>query len=398
MFTSPEVVKEHYKSDWHIFNSKRRANNLAPLSLSDFRKVSPSIKLRSAAPNPRPQASASEVKAGATSEVDLRVRKARSTQSVEETSSEFKELAEKLGVHPARVDNVVQLALESRVEEKSESDDDDSVEDTSAESAEESEGAEEAENPPVITPLMSIFDEKIFDTTEECLQYMELTYGFFVPDREYLVDLDGLLTYLGEKVRIGGLCIYCQKQLRPGRPCQNHMISKSHCKIAYEEEIDLDEFEDFYDFSSSYGDEEVGEDGELVQRTLEISHLGELILLDGRTVGTRHLRHYYKQKYRPIDDRPCILAQKREQLLRLELQFGAVRMDPASIERLSDVQVVAMLKREQKEARKALVLSQRAQRRQEFKNQRRAYTSNVNALRSSEITTAKIRDYHSRLV
>lgn len=304
-----------------------------------------------------------------------------------------------LGVNPGRVDNLVQLALESQTEGSAGSvseSDDDTVDE--GEGDREEEDIEEVEDPPVVTPLMCIFDEKTFDTTDECLQYMELTYGFFIPDREYLVDLDGLLTYLGEKVRIGGLCLYCQKQLRPGRPCQNHMISKSHCKIAYEEDLDLDEFEDFYDFSASYGDEEEGEDGELVQRTLEISHLGELILLDGRTVGTRHLRHYYKQRYRAVDDRPCILAQKREQLLRLEMQFGAVRMDPASIERLSDVQVVAMLKREQKEARKALVLSQRAQRRQEFKNQRRAYTSNVNALRSSETTTAKIRDYHSRLV
>ena len=38
-FSGIEKVKEHYRSDWHILNSKRRANNLAPLSKADFKIV-----------------------------------------------------------------------------------------------------------------------------------------------------------------------------------------------------------------------------------------------------------------------------------------------------------------------------------------------------------------------
>jgi pre-60S factor REI1 len=296
------------------------------------------------------------------------------------------------------VEDVVRIALESENSADSEDDEDGGVvsgdeSDVDTEAVSE----KEAEAPP-ISHLISIFDDKVFQDVEQCIKYMELEFGFFIPDREFLVDLEGFLVYLGEKVKLGGICLYCQKQLRPGRPCQNHMMSKSHCKIAYEEDIDLDEFEDFYDFSSTYGEEAEGEDSDTTDRTLEVSHLGELVLLDGRTVGTRHLRRYYKQKFRPVDERPCILAQKREELLKLEMMFGAVKLDPQSIERLSDVQVVAMLRKEHKQAHKALIISQRAQRRQEFRNQRREYASNTDALRSSENTTAKIRDYHSRLV
>ena len=39
VFSSIDKVKEHYRTDWHILNSKRRANNLAPLSKSEFKLV-----------------------------------------------------------------------------------------------------------------------------------------------------------------------------------------------------------------------------------------------------------------------------------------------------------------------------------------------------------------------
>ncbi|KAF8471429.1 hypothetical protein DFH94DRAFT_847400 [Russula ochroleuca] len=34
-------------------------------------------------------------------------------------------------------------------------------------------------------------------------------HSFFIPDTEYLVDPTGLIAYLGEKVAVGDVCIYC---------------------------------------------------------------------------------------------------------------------------------------------------------------------------------------------
>ena len=136
-------------------------------------------------------------------------------------------------------------------------------------------------------------------------------------------------------------------------------------------------------------------------RTLEVSDIGELVLLDGRKVGHRDLNTYYKQNYKPTDNRPSILAQKREELLRLESMFGALKMDPSSIERLSDAQVVSLIRQERKTEKKALMLAQRSQLKQQnqWRNQRREYQSNVDARRSSQnLANQQIRDYHSRLV
>lgn len=88
------------------------------------------------------------------------------------------------------------------------------------------------------------------------------------------------------------------------------MVDRSHCKLLYDEDEDLHEYESFYDFSASYseaektslvakndpaaagaaGGEEEGEsDSETVEvsRTLGVTDLGELVLLDGKTVGNR---------------------------------------------------------------------------------------------------------------
>lgn len=32
---------------------------------------------------------------------------------------------------------------------------------------------------------------------------------FFIPDVEYLVDPEGLVGYVEEKVKLGNICIYC---------------------------------------------------------------------------------------------------------------------------------------------------------------------------------------------
>ena len=64
----------------------------------------------------------------------------------------------------------------------------------------EQEVVEKEDSPPLLGPNVCIFDDKKFETTEECLQYMSIKFGFFIPDVEYLADLDGFLSYLGEKV------------------------------------------------------------------------------------------------------------------------------------------------------------------------------------------------------
>ena len=87
------------------------------------------------------------------------------------------------------------------------------------------------------------------------LSHMANVHSFFIPDADYLIDLPGLITYLGEKIAIGNECLHCNgrgREFRSLYAVRKHMIDKSHCKIAYETEKDRLEISDFYDFSSSY--------------------------------------------------------------------------------------------------------------------------------------------------
>lgn len=92
---------------------------------------------------------------------------------------------------------------------------------------------------------------------EDNLTHMSTDHSFFIPDADYLVNLPGLLNYLGEKIAVGNICIFCNgkgREFRTLYAVRKHMLDKSHCKIAYDNENDKLEISDFYDFSSSYPD------------------------------------------------------------------------------------------------------------------------------------------------
>jgi pre-60S factor REI1 len=174
------------------------------------------------------------------------------------------------------------------------------------------------------------------------LTHMSISHSFFIPDAEYLVDLSGLIQYLGEKIAVGNVCIFCNgkgREFRTLYAVRKHMLDKSHCKIAYSSENEKLEISDFYDFSSSYPDagqkkkkKQTGEDGEDVAEgwedveddgsdevdevideevsedesaadseslpdndiTYGDSHL-ELVLPSGARIGHRSMRRYYAQ-------------------------------------------------------------------------------------------------------
>ncbi|XP_064017265.1 cytoplasmic 60S subunit biogenesis factor ZNF622 [Pogoniulus pusillus] len=135
--------------------------------------------------------------------------------------------------------------------------------------------------------------------------HMTKVHSFFIPDVEYLVDLRGLIKYLGEKVGIGKICIWCNekgKSFYSTEAVQAHMNDKSHCKLFTDGDAAL-EFADFYDFRSSYPDHKDGEDGDMpedrpAERDLDYDDdTMELILPSGARVGHRSLMRYYKQRF-----------------------------------------------------------------------------------------------------
>uniref|UniRef100_A0A0D9WTK3 C2H2-type domain-containing protein n=1 Tax=Leersia perrieri TaxID=77586 RepID=A0A0D9WTK3_9ORYZ len=187
------------------------------------------------------------------------------------------------------------------------------------------------------------------DTIENCMVHMHKKHGFFIPDSEYLKDPNGLLIYVGLKVKRDFICLYCNDRCQPFHSLEavrKHMDAKGHCKLRYgdggdDEDADL---EDFYDYSSSYADVE---GKELVaaddrDNSIELGSGGaELVITNKgekgtrvRTLGSREFIRYYRQKPRPsvATDRALALSlassyksmglvtvQSKEQVVRLKV-------------------------------------------------------------------------------
>lgn len=86
--------------------------------------------------------------------------------------------------------------------------------------------------------------------------HMSKIHGLFVPEHNYLVDPEGLLTYLQAKIHENHECLWCHKLKTTTDGVQTHMRDKGHCRIAFESEEEMIEVGQFYDFSSTYSDPE----------------------------------------------------------------------------------------------------------------------------------------------
>lgn len=404
-FPGTDKLRDHYRGEWHAFNSRRRAGGLAPVSLKEYAGIAAASK-----PAVRPvQKKASEPPI--TKAMIAEKMLSNDVPDLEPVTSDMIAEAAKgqSSAVTAKKDTDPKSSNNEDTEPSDDEEDDggeegdwtDASEDDNDEEEEGEEGAvkkRRSSKAPAFTvrigPNISIFDNKIFKRIEDCVSYMELKFGFYIPDKEYVSDLPGLLTYLSEKVKLGGVCLFCEQQFSQCQACQNHMIDKMHCKLPALDSDDndaADELEDFYDYSNmeTFSDEEDGE--------LNFTAIGELILPNNKVVGNRAYWKYYKQHFRAPDMRTSVLAVKREEIAKLGLHFRGLRMDERHLMKLSDLEVSSMLMKQQREAMKYTKIQQRAQQKYHYKVQQSEYQSTVDKLRSSATTTEKIRDWHRRL-
>ena len=88
------------------------------------------------------------------------------------------------------------------------------------------------------------------------VMHMSKYHGMFIPEQHYLTDLEGLITWLHDKIFDFHECLYCHKSKGSAEGIQTHMRDKGHCMIAFESEEDMVEVGQYYDFRSTYSDEE----------------------------------------------------------------------------------------------------------------------------------------------
>lgn len=316
-FNSRNELAEHYKSDWHKYNLKRREAGLQLVTEKEFR-----IRLDAALAMRREK----EKKNGTSHIKDINSKKNKKKQIKTQAKNEKAKLKSDLAsssadTEMASADNASEEASKPRIPAAL---------------------AESQENPE-IDPKQCLFDQHKSKSVKENIHYMQQKYGLFIPDKEYLVDFVGLMGYCHEKIKLGHYCLYCNQVFPTWQGCQQHMIDKQHCKLRYEEGF-WEELDPFYDFSSednefarkiglnengedekkdpslemdvdgdgdededgwedvSDGDEEEDEElyegyeREIKRFGLNVNALGELVFPDGRVIGHRALSRYYKQK------------------------------------------------------------------------------------------------------
>ena len=139
-------------------------------------------------------------------------------------------------------------------------------------------------------------------TLDKNVIHMSERHSFFLPDLEFLIDMEGLLKYLGAKVGQGHMCLWCNERKSAFlslSAVRKHMADKGHSKMLHEGAA-LIEYADFYDYTSSYPDGEKGDEGDEEVEVDAIDDDGfELVLPSGAKVGHRSLARYYKQSLNP---------------------------------------------------------------------------------------------------
>ncbi|KAJ3120604.1 hypothetical protein HK100_012728 [Physocladia obscura] len=250
-FRTAAHQRDHYRSDWHRYNLKRKVAELPPVSMENFaqRLQAQVTKSSEDAAKNEFNATCQACKKSYSSEnayanhlVSKKHKESQVAWDKTQATISFKSVTK--SSKPSEATSSFSFSSEQEVPQKEQKKMNWRIELASAQTPE---------------SLNAVIDAKIaasvhLDPHKDCLfceshksisleenvKHMAAVHSFFVPDLEYLVDLEGLIAYLGEKISVGN-------------------IDKGHCKIDYEDGGE-EEVGDFYDFSSTWDDVDGEED------------------------------------------------------------------------------------------------------------------------------------------
>lgn len=272
-FRNSDAQRTHMRSDWHRYNLKRKVADLPPVSADDFNKKVISAQANTSAAQEQASFAKSCTICRKTyysenafqSHISSKAHKAKilsasgKTPSVisRTTSTQDTKDEEIPPEAEAEFDDVVAGMKKAKIGEST----------TPSRPAAPPPGIDREEHPlsppknasvqvPVSRCLFCNYDSPNLKLS---LQHMMKIHGLFIPEQSYLADLEGLVTYLQAKIHENFECISCHKLKNTPLAVQTHMRDKGHCMIAFESEEEMIEIGQFYDFSSTYSDEEVEE-------------------------------------------------------------------------------------------------------------------------------------------
>lgn len=341
VFANGTVQRGHYQSEWHRYNLQRKVAELPPITLERFQQK---VLLH---------------KDSNTQSTDPSIifcgpcNKQFQSKNAFENHVKSKKHRENERKEPNKGSKMEFVNGAAKVVKGSEQSDDDlkvhtvesELDDTDSEEwvTDHESGEEERDSfdeTKAIHTSTCLFCSTPSSSMEENLEHMGIHHGFFIPDAEYCVDMQGMLNYLGLKVGSGNMCLLCNekgKRFYSIDACQKHMRDTGHCRVAHEA-VDMLEYEDFYDYSPMYQTDE--------DEKPFILEGYSLILPSGAQIGHRSLMRYYRQRLRPDSSRSKSMNE-RNLTNRILKQYKALgwtgTTGPLAVQRARDIRFMKNL-------------------------------------------------------
>lgn len=280
-FADASMWRDHYRTDWHRYNLKRSVAELPPVTAEEFQRRI--IQQRELAAGPVKNAhycKQCRKQFGSTKSHDNHLNSKAHRENVERFEVE-QAVTTEVAEQEAELDRLTEQH-EAVVQEKrhrpaidpedeagviedldsddlaDDDDDDDDIEEVDSDEWDEDED-DDAEDNSYDNPIVQnrcIFCGQRSASLVENMKHMSTVHSFFVPDTEYVVNLPGLMRYLGEKVARDFICLWCNDRGRTFftlDAARKHMRDKGHCKMLHEG-LALAEYAKYYDYSASYPD------------------------------------------------------------------------------------------------------------------------------------------------
>ena len=288
-FQNAEMQRDHFKTDWHRYNLKRKVAELPPVTIEEFEKR---VIQQKNADNTAQEDQSLYCKA---------CKKVFKTKNAHDNHLGSKKHQDNLKSFQSNEDGNEEVTVKATKFQKSPEAEAAADDDMEIEEVDSDEWDDDIENP--IANNDCIFCDHHSKNLINNIKHMSIKHSFFIPDTEYCIDVEGLMSYLAEKVCKDFMCIWCNEKGRTFYSLdavRKHMIEKGHCKMLHEGAA-LAEYVDFYDYSASYPDhnEEMDVDAEIEGPPALDGDEFQLVLPSGAVLGHRSLLRYYKQRINP---------------------------------------------------------------------------------------------------
>ncbi|CAG9539581.1 unnamed protein product [Cercopithifilaria johnstoni] len=314
MFENGNLQREHYKTDWHRYNLKRKITGFPTVTEEQFKQKVIAYRKETAAERNAEtkmiicECCNKQFQSTNTYDNHLNSRKHKESETRSFKGDAMKR-TKKVAVTEKQM-NDLHYNHFSRVNIQENDGNDDDSDGWITDGGTEDENFDESE---IIPETICLFCNYDSEDAEANLIHMSISHGFFLPDAEFCTDVCGMLYYLGLKVGGDNRCLVCNERKRfySLDACQKHMRDKGHCRVACGVE-EMIEFEEFYDYSSMYPE---GEDISDKSYPIILTDDGyTLTLPSGAKIGHRSLLRYYKQRLKSVECESKSDRQKKEAL------------------------------------------------------------------------------------